>query len=380
MFLLRYLFQLIFNFFYFFFFLKKDLNFFKSVFCTSLNKIKKQDNVYLTDYSYKNYYNHFKLFKYITQKNNIIVHKGGNNSLYSYLCFFNVLNNNFLNFKLLLFIYFFFLKNFNLNASYSNILFLNFFKSKKRKILLLLPEMKSSRITKLKNKISSTSLSYFFFKKKFKKKITNQIKFFISDISCLIENLKFNKLNVLFLRKTKIFNKGRYSRNRQYYRTGVYWCIYINIIAVVGIYFWFYRFNINFGYMWWLLFLFIFSIFFPKIVKYRLYKISEIFKSFYCDFIWISNLVLSFNSYLFSFLKKFTFFLKLNFFFLDFFKNKFLKKKKFLIKTLLIENIFYIINLIFFKNKNYYFKYEYSNINIYFFEISKNFFNWLLRK
>lgn len=28
--------------------------------------------------------------------------------------------------------------------------------------------------------------------------------------------------NILFLRKNKIFNKGRYSRNRQTYRTGVY--------------------------------------------------------------------------------------------------------------------------------------------------------------
>ncbi len=28
--------------------------------------------------------------------------------------------------------------------------------------------------------------------------------------------------NILFLRKNKVFNKGRYSRNRQTYRTGVY--------------------------------------------------------------------------------------------------------------------------------------------------------------
>ena len=29
-------------------------------------------------------------------------------------------------------------------------------------------------------------------------------------------------ININFLRKNKVFNKGRYSRNRQYYRTGVY--------------------------------------------------------------------------------------------------------------------------------------------------------------
>ena len=40
----------------------------------------------------------------------------------------------------------------------------------------------------------------------------------------LIKNL--TTLNItMFLRKTKIFNKGRYSRNRQIYRTGVYLCL-----------------------------------------------------------------------------------------------------------------------------------------------------------
>lgn len=51
-----------------------------------------------------------------------------------------------------------------------------------------------------------------------------------------------------FLRKTKIFNKGRYSRNRQLYKTGVYFCLYINILAIYAIYFLFYRFTFNFGY------------------------------------------------------------------------------------------------------------------------------------
>jgi len=51
-----------------------------------------------------------------------------------------------------------------------------------------------------------------------------------------------------FLRKTKIFNKGRYSRNRQLYKTGVYLCLYINIIVVYAVYFLYYRFIFNFGY------------------------------------------------------------------------------------------------------------------------------------
>lgn len=41
-----------------------------------------------------------------------------------------------------------------------------------------------------------------------------------------------NNLNCLFLRKSKYFNKGRYSRNRQIYRTGVYLCFYVNIAVL----------------------------------------------------------------------------------------------------------------------------------------------------
>lgn len=78
--------------------------------------------------------------------------------------------------------------------------------------------------------------------------------------------------NILFLRKNKVFNKGRYSRNRQTYRTGVYWCLYINIVAVLGLYFWFYRFTINFGYTWWFICIFVLAFFLPKILKFNLYN------------------------------------------------------------------------------------------------------------
>jgi len=93
------------------------------------------------------------------------------------------------------------------------------------------------------------------------------------DISKIIINFKpdlvakdltdTNYLNsFFFLRKTKIFNKGRYSRNRQLYRTGVYLCLYINILAIYAIYFLFYRFTFNFGYFWIFLFFTVFSFFF----------------------------------------------------------------------------------------------------------------------
>jgi len=80
----------------------------------------------------------------------------------------------------------------------------------------------------------------------------------------------------LFIRKNKIFNKGRYSRNRQLYRTGVYWCLWLNIIAVFGLYYYFYRFVFNFGYMYLPLLILILSIFGSRIVKYRFYNVLNI--------------------------------------------------------------------------------------------------------
>lgn len=53
----------------------------------------------------------------------------------------------------------------------------------------------------------------------------------------------------LVLRKTKSFNKSRYSRNRQYYRTGVYWCLWLNVILVTGLYYAFYRYSLKFSYV-----------------------------------------------------------------------------------------------------------------------------------
>jgi hypothetical protein len=92
------------------------------------------------------------------------------------------------------------------------------------------------------------------------------IKFNSTSIDRLLNNSQI--YNILFIRNFKVFNKGRYSRNRQYYRTGVYWCLYINIVAVVGMYYWFYRFTMNFGYLWWLFYFFILTFFFSKFIKY----------------------------------------------------------------------------------------------------------------
>lgn len=147
---------------------------------------------------------------------------------------------------------------------------------------------------------------YFDFKNFFK--INYLIKFSISDFFKYLNNTTLQSINILFLRKNKIFNKGRYSRNRQYYRTGVYWCLYVNIVAVVGLYFWFYRFNMNFGYLWWILYLFIFSLFFSRSYSLNVFGLKQTFVQIFSSFYWFTILI---NNFFFSII---------NFFF-QFFKN-----------------------------------------------------------
>ena len=96
-----------------------------------------------------------------------------------------------------------------------------------------------------------------------------------------------------FLRKNKVYNKGRYSRCRQNYRTGVYLCMYLSIASIFGLYYWFFKFSFNFSYLWWFFIGFFGSFLFPKIVKYRLYEPSTLLSTFYGFFTWVSLLLKS---------------------------------------------------------------------------------------
>lgn len=58
----------------------------------------------------------------------------------------------------------------------------------------------------------------------FKRKLAEvfKIKYQPSDVTQYLTLRNIKKYNILYIRRNKIFNKGRYSRNRQLYRTGVY--------------------------------------------------------------------------------------------------------------------------------------------------------------
>lgn len=108
----------------------------------------------------------------------------------------------------------------------------------------------------------------------------------ITSIVKFIDLDSVGELEFQFLRKNKVYNKGRYSRCRQNYRTGVYMCMYLSIICVFGLYYWFLQFSINFTYLWWLFISFVCSFFLPKFIKYSFYKITIIFNKTFEIFRW----------------------------------------------------------------------------------------------
>ncbi len=127
-----------------------------------------------------------------------------------------------------------------------------------------------------------------------------KISFSVSNIVKYLSDYSVNSSIILYLRKNKVFNKSRYSRNRQTYRTGAYWCLYINIIAVVAFYFWFYKFTMNFGYLWWLFYSFILSIFFSRALKHRFYNPSNIINELFSSLKWLVIILNSIISSLFK--------------------------------------------------------------------------------
>jgi len=97
-------------------------------------------------------------------------------------------------------------------------------------------------------------------------------------VSLLMKTYSYENLQIFFLRKTEIFSKNRYARNRQTCRVIVYWTLWLNVVVIYGLYFYFYQFVFNFGYIWWGLFFLILSFWSSRIIKYRFYNPLNIYK------------------------------------------------------------------------------------------------------
>lgn len=112
-----------------------------------------------------------------------------------------------------------------------------------------------------------------------------------SSINKYLNTNQLSNFEFQFLRKNKVYNKGRYSRCRQNYRTGVYMCMYLSVCSIFGLYYWFYSFSFNFTYLWWLFIVFVGSFFLPKIIKYRLYEPLTLINKFFDFFKWFFSLL-----------------------------------------------------------------------------------------
>lgn len=95
------------------------------------------------------------------------------------------------------------------------------------------------------------------------------------------------KLTGLFLRKTKMFYKGRYARNRQTCRVIVFWTLSLNLLCIYGLYFYFYQFSYNFGYFWWGLLFLYFNLTWSNILKNSFYNPKNLVLEFIYFFRWI---------------------------------------------------------------------------------------------
>lgn len=146
--------------------------------------------------------------------------------------------------------------------------------------------------------------AYFFFKTNFQNLPYNTViinkpllitpKFNSTSINKYLDVNTLSSFEFQFLRKNKVYNKGRYSRCRQNYRTGVYMCMYLSVVVIFGLYYWFYKFSFNFTYLWWFFIAFVGSFFLPKIIKYRLYEPTTLFFKFFDFFKWFFLLVKNF--------------------------------------------------------------------------------------
>lgn len=232
---------------------------------------------------YKLYFFMSKYNLYFSRFFSLFNFKGLTSFYYFYFFYFMVkknFNNNKFNVlwswvsnESILFVLFFFLnKTFKIRTT-------NNFKKiiKKQNFSLGNLLFNNQNLSKYNYLLGGTKKNLKLFRNKISKSFT--INYSGTSLGKYVNNMVVENMTFYFLRKNKMFNKGRYSRNRQNYRTGVYWCLYINIMILFGLHFYFYRVTYNFGYLWWLFFSLVASFFVPRIIKYRLYNVKVLFST-----------------------------------------------------------------------------------------------------
>ena len=106
---------------------------------------------------------------------------------------------------------------------------------------------------------------------------------FTSQLVSLDNKNLNNCSNITFVKINKLYNKGRFSRNKQTYRTGVIWCLWLTVLSICGPFYYFYSFSFNFTYLWFLFILLVLRFSFVYLSKYNYinsWKIVNFVKSF----------------------------------------------------------------------------------------------------
>ena len=82
----------------------------------------------------------------------------------------------------------------------------------------------------------------------------------------------YEQMTQLFiLRKTRSFNKSRYSRNRQLARVIFYFALYINILIIYGVFYVIYGLSLYHSWSWWLIFVVYCAFFFSLYLRITTY-------------------------------------------------------------------------------------------------------------
>ena len=123
--------------------------------------------------------------------------------------------------------------------------------------------------------------------------ILKDINYKVSDLS-IYQNNSYSLVH-LFIRKNRIFNKGRYSRNRQTCKMAFYLALAIHSIAVTGLFMWYYNLLIKFTYMWYVFIIWISIGIFSGFIRFRLYTINLFVNNIKNFSLWFFYIILYFT-------------------------------------------------------------------------------------
>jgi H+/Cl- antiporter ClcA len=78
--------------------------------------------------------------------------------------------------------------------------------------------------------------------------------------------------SIFFLRKSRMFNKSRYSRSRQTTRVAFYLSLLVNIIIILGVFTLFYKILFKLALLWWPFYVLLGSFFLGSFLRTQIFS------------------------------------------------------------------------------------------------------------